>query len=72
MDSRKFQILQSSRKHRHDLARAERSAQILRHKRNVPIEKRMEEKRPMVEHIEPKAREVEKKGFFKRLFSRKT
>lgn len=72
MNSRRFQILQSKRKHNHDLKRAGHIRNLMKHKMEVKIEDRMSEARPLtVEYVKLEAR-VEKPGFFKRLFQRMT
>jgi len=71
MNARRFQILQTRRKRKHDLRRAEHRARVGKHFAQTTVEQRMMEAKPKFEYVESKLK-TEKPGFFKRLFGKKT
>ena len=72
MNARRFQVLQSRRKHEHDLQRKAKKERMKRHVKTVPLEKRMLELKPrpkiLYEDQAPKTKE--KKGILRRAWNR--
>ena len=69
MNTRRFRVLQSKRKHLHDVSRAQRSRGLKKHIGVTTVESRLNE-RMKFDYAEENKKEV-KQSFFKKLFHRR-